>query len=199
VADSQEWDRRYASAELVWTAEPNRFVAEQLRDLAPGRALDIAAGEGRNALWLADRGWRVTAVDFSAVGLDKGRRLAQARGIEVDWVHADVRDYQPEARSFQLVLIAYLQLPGGELDGVLRRAVTGLAAGAVLLVVGHDLTNLTDGVGGPQDPDVLYTPESVTRSLDGLTVLQAERVLRPVTVEGVDREAVDTLVRAVRD
>jgi SAM-dependent methyltransferase len=131
--ESQEWDRRYAGAELVWTAEPNRFVVDELRDLAPGQALDAGAGEGRNAVWLAARGWQVTAVDFSAVGLDKSRRLAGARGVAVDWVRADVRDYQPEPGSFQLVLVAYLQLRAAELDGVLRRAVTALAPGGVLL------------------------------------------------------------------
>ncbi len=197
--DSQEWDRRYAGAELVWTAEPNRFVVAELQDLAPGRALDVAAGEGRNAVWLASRGWQVTAVDFSAAGLDKGRRLAQARGVGIDWVHADVRDYQPEAASFQLVLVAYLQLHESELDGVLRRAVTALAPGGVLLVVGHDVTNLAEGTGGPPDPAVLYTPESITRSLGGLTVVRAERVRRPVATADGHRAAVDTLVRAIRD
>ncbi|PLW74405.1 class I SAM-dependent methyltransferase, partial [Streptomyces sp. DJ] len=74
--DSREWDERYASRELVWGAEPNRWLVREVEDLAPGRALDLAAGEGRNALWLADRGWRVTAVDFSRTALDRGRRLA---------------------------------------------------------------------------------------------------------------------------
>ncbi len=195
--DSQEWDRRYAGTELVWTAEPNRFVVAELADLPPGRALDLGAGEGRNAVWLATRGWQVTAVDFSAVGLDKGRRLADARGVAVDWVRADVLGYQPEAQSFQLVLVAYLQLRAADLDGVLRRAAAALAPGGVLLVVGHDVTNLTEGAGGPPDPAVLYTPESITRSLAGLTVLRADRVRRPVAAGG-DRDAVDTLVRAVR-
>ena len=193
--DSQEWDQRYAGTELVWTAQPNRFVVEELQALPPGRALDLGAGEGRNAVWLADRGWRVTAVDFSAAGLDKGRRLAGARGLAIDWVHADLRDYQPEEGSFQLVLIAYLQLREAELDGVLRRAAAALAPAGVLLVVGHDVTNLTEGVGGPPDPAVLYTPESITRALGGLTVVRAERVRRPVGAG----QAVDTLVRAVRD
>ena len=197
--DSQEWDRRYEGAELVWTAEPNRFVVDELRDLAPGRALDVGAGEGRNAVWLATRGWQVTAVDFSAVGLDKGRRLAGARGVAIDWVRADVRHYQPEPGSFQLVLVAYLQLRAAELDGVLRTAGTALAPGGVLLVVGHDVANLAEGVGGPPDPEVLYTTESIMRSLSGLTVLRAERVRRPVVGVSGDHEAVDTLVRAVRD
>jgi SAM-dependent methyltransferase len=133
-------------------------------------------------------------VDFSAVGLDKGRRLAGARGLDIDWVHADLRDYQPEEGSFQLVLIAYLQLREAELDGVLRRAAAALVPGGVLLVVGHDVSNLTEGAGGPPDPAVLYTPESITRALGGLTVLRAERVRRAVGTG----QAVDTLVRAVR-
>jgi SAM-dependent methyltransferase len=198
VAGSEEWDRRYAGSELVWTAEPNRFVEAELRDLPPGRALDIAAGEGRNAVWLAGRGWRVTAVDFSAVGLDKGRQLAAGRGVSVHWVHADVLGYQPEAGAFQLVLIAYLQLPAAELSGVLRGAVRALAPGGTLLAVGHDVDNLTEGAGGPQDPAVLYTPELITRSLDGLTVLRAGQVRRPLLGGDSGQQAVDTLVRAIR-
>ena len=95
------------------------------------------------------------------------------------------------------MLVAYLQLREAELDGVLRRAAAALAPGGVLLVVGHDVTNLAEGTGGPPDPAVLYTPESITRALGGLTVLRAGRVRRPVPA--ADREAVDTLVRAVRD
>src|ERR1039457_6852438 len=82
-------------------------------------------------------------------------------------MHADVRDYQPEAASFQLVLVAYLQLHESELDGVLRRAVTALAPGGTLLVVGHDVTNVTEGTGGPPDPAVLDTPAPLPRSLRG--------------------------------
>ncbi len=195
--DSAEWDQRYAGSGLVWTAEPNRFVVAEVQDISPGRALDLGAGEGRNAVWLAARGWRVTAVDFSAVGLDKARRLARERGVQVDWVHADLLGYRPEAAAFQLVLVAYLQLTAASLDPVLRRAAGALAPGGTLLVVGHDVTNLSGGVGGPQDAAVLYTPEAVTRSLDGLTVRRAERVRRPAG--GPGQQAVDTLVRAVRE
>ena len=194
--DSSEWDRRYAGSELVWTAEPNRFVVAEVQDLPPGRALDLGAGEGRNSLWLAARGWQVTAVDFSAAGLDKARRLAQARGVSAGWVLADVLGYQPETAAFQLVLVAYLQLTAPELDRVLEHAVGALAQGGTLLVVGHDLTNLAEGVGGPQDPALLHTPESITRTLTGLTVQRAERVRRPAGEDG--RAAIDTLVRAVR-
>jgi SAM-dependent methyltransferase len=196
--DAAGWDRRYAASELVWSAGPNRFVAAELAGLPPGRALDLAAGEGRNALWLAGRGWSVTAVDFSSVALDKGRRIAERDGLTVHWVHADLLDYQLTPAGFDAVLIAYLHLPPAELGTVLRSAARAVAPGGVLLVVGHDLRNLTEGVGGPSDPTLLYTPELLVAHLDGLRVERAGRVHRPVDDDPDARVAIDTLVRASR-
>ena len=197
--EREDWDRRYHGTELLWTAEPNRFVATELQGLPPGRALDLGAGEGRNAVWLAERGWRVTAVDFSSVALDKGRGLAQARGVSVDWVSADLRGYRPEPAAYDLVLVAYLHLLPAERAAVLCGAATALARHGTLLVVGHDLANLAEGVGGPQDPAVLYTPEAIAAELTGLEVGRAERVRRPVDTDAGTSEAVDTLVLATRD
>ena len=200
--DSRRWDERYAGTEFEWTTLPNQFVAAELAGLPPGRALDLAAGEGRNSVWLAERGWLVTAVDFSRVGLDKGRKLVTARGVDearIDWILADLCDYEPHQGSFDLVLVAYFQV-GAELRAaVLARAAAALAPDGTLLVVGHDLTNLTEGVGGPQYPQVLYTPESITAEVSGLRVLKAGRVHRSVDRDGVSGTAVDTLVLAVRD
>jgi len=194
----EDWDRRYADREFLWSVEPNRFVVQELGDLPSGRALDVASGEGRNAVWLAEKGWRVTAVDFSWAGLEKARRLADTRGETVDWVRADLREYEPEACAYLLVLVAYLHIPPVERAAVLLGACSALAPGGVLLVVGHDLTNLSDGVGGPQDPTLLYTPEAIAAELPGLSVQRAEQVRRPVDVSGQARDAIDTLVRAVR-
>ena len=113
----EDWNARYAQKELVWTAEPNRLFAAEVGGLAPGRALDLACGEGRNAVWLAERGWQVTGVDFSDVALAKAAELAASRGVEVEWVVADVLDYEPEPRAFDLVAVLYLQLPREELCG----------------------------------------------------------------------------------
>ena len=88
--NSAHWDQRYAGRELVWTSEPNRFLVQEVDGLTPGRALDLATGEGRNAIWLAERGWQVTGVDFSKVGLDKARQLANARGVHAEWILADL-------------------------------------------------------------------------------------------------------------
>jgi SAM-dependent methyltransferase len=199
--DSQQWDERYSGTELVWTTRPNQFVAAELADLPPGRALDLAAGEGRNTVWLAERGWQVTAVDFSRVGLEKGRKLSAARGVDearVDWIVADLRDFEPDRDFYDLVLIAYLQVSPELRATVMARAAAALAPGGTAFVVGHDLTNLTEGTGGPQDPDVLYTPEAVRAELPGLGVVRAERVHRTVERDGGPATAIDTLVRAVR-
>jgi SAM-dependent methyltransferase len=183
--DAREWDRRYASTELVWSAAPNRFVEAELADLPPGRALDLASGEGRNALWLAVRGWQVTAVDFSQAGLDKARALQAAhehgQDLKIDWVHADVLTYDP-GTGYELALLAYLQLPEDERRAAVRRAFDALAEGGTFFLVAHDSTNLTEGTGGPQEPAVLYTAEEVLGDLDGerFEVERAERVERIV-------------------
>ena len=199
--DRQQWDERYSGAGFEWSVNPNQFVAAELAGLPPGRALDLAAGEGRNSVWLAERGWSVTAVDFSRIGLEKGRKLSAARGLgdsQVDWVVADLNEYTPAREAYDLVLIAYLQVEAALLARVLDRAAAALVPGGTLLVVGHDLANLTEGVGGPQSPDVLYTPEAITAGLPGLRIARAGRVRRTVEREGGPATAVDTLVRAER-
>lgn len=197
--DSEAWDTRYAnSPDLVWTAEPNRFVVEETAELKPGRALDLAAGEGRNAIWLAERGWQVTAVDFSRVAVERGRALAGQRGVQVDWQVADLTAYQPAADRVDLVLIAYLHLPAADLAAILHRARRALRPGGTLVLVGHDLANLARGVGGPQDPTVLQTPEAVVAELDGLRVRRAETARRPVRVDERTVDALDTVVVATR-
>lgn len=191
--DATGWDERYAAADLVWSAEPNRFVAEELADLPPGRALDLAAGEGRNAIWLARLGWDVTAADFSQVALDKGRRLAGETALR--WVCADATTWD-EAAAYDLVVMAYLQLPAAERRASVRAAYAALRSGGTLFVVAHDSLNLTEGTGGPQDPSVLYTAGDVLDDLAGerFDTVRAERVARPV----VDSTALDCLVRLVR-
>jgi len=195
----EDWNRRYEQAGLLWTAEPNRFLVEEAADLPPGRALDVACGEGRNAVWLAGRGWRVDAVDFSATGLDKGRRLAAERGVAVEFIEGDVTSRAYPAGAYDLVIVFYLQLERAAMRRALRNAVAALAPGGTFLLVGHDRANLDNGYGGPRDPNVLYTPEEVSAELDGLRVLEAARRRRPVETDGGEKIAIDCLVRAVRD
>jgi SAM-dependent methyltransferase len=195
----EDWNRRFAGADPVHaTAVPNRFLLAEVADLAPGRALDLGCGAGRNAVWLAERGWRVTAVDFSEVALAMARALAAARGVDVEWVDADVVTWTPPARAFDLVCVLYVQLPAPERRILLAHAAGAVRPGGTLLVVGHDLLNLTEGWGGPKQPDVLYTPHDLAREVDGLVIDKAERVRRPVEDGGLRHDAIDALVRARR-
>jgi SAM-dependent methyltransferase len=199
--DREAWNQRYADAVLVWSAEANRFLVQEVADLPPGRALDLGAGEGRNAIWLAERGWRVTAVDFSGIGLQKARRLAEARGVEVNWIEADLRSYPPARGAFDLVVLVYIHLPGEERHSLVRRAADAVAAGGTLLVIGHDRSNIEEGYGGPQDPAILFSPDDITDDLAGIEevrVVRADRVMRPVMTDDGERAAIDALVRAER-
>ena len=196
--DRHDWDARYRAAELVWSAEPNQFVVAELEHLAPGRALDLACGEGRNAIWLAEQGWTVTGVDFSEVALEKARRIAATRNVTIQWDLADVTEYSPPAEQFGLVIVMYLHLPAAQRRVVFERAAAAVAPGGTLLVVGHDSTNPASGWGGPQDPDVLYGPEDISVDVDGLHILKAERVKRHVRTDEGDKVAIDALLRATR-
>jgi SAM-dependent methyltransferase len=184
---AREWDERYAERQQ-WSAEPNALIAELLADLPPGDAVDLAAGEGRHALWLAGLGWRVTAVDFSDVGLARGR--AQPGADRVTWVTADVTAWSCAPGSLDLVLVAYLHLPEPDTTELFRRAVSWLRPGGRLLVLGHDVENLTAGIGGPQEAAILHSVDRLAPVADLLDVDRLEQVRRQ-TPAGA---ALDTLL-----
>ena len=199
MSKREAWDERYAASELVWGSEPNRFVAEALGSSEPaGRALDLACGEGRNAIWLAQRGWRTTGVDFSEVAIERARSLAAERGVEAEFICADVTEWIPEEGSYELVLVLYLQVPARDRRRAWANAARALAPGGELLLIGHALENLAAGAGGPRDPAVLWEPDQIAAELRaaGLEVLGTEHRLRPV--EGSERDAIDARIRARR-
>lgn len=190
--EAAEWDRRYAEARQ-WSVEPNRTAAELIAPLPPGRALDVAAGEGRMALWLAGGGWEVEAIDFSSVGLRRGQENAPQEA-RVTWRVEDVLTADLGSAEFDLVLVLYLHLPRTRIVDVLARSAAAVRPGGHLLVLGHDRENLSRGIGGPQDPDVLYDPELLGGAVPGWRTARLERIDRG-TGSGT---AVDTLLFAQR-
>ncbi|WP_194829391.1 bifunctional 2-polyprenyl-6-hydroxyphenol methylase/3-demethylubiquinol 3-O-methyltransferase UbiG [Nocardia sp. XZ_19_231] len=213
--DAADWDARYAQSELVWGAPPNSTVVEHVYGLdrripllpddsgvAPAlpRALDLACGEGRHALWLATHGWEVTAVDFSQVGIDKGRtvaaRLSRSVRSRVHWQTADITDLEAAEITgpFELILMVFVHLPADERRTLLHQLSDMLAPGGMLLVLGHATRNITDGYGGPQEAQILFSPEDLRADLarDDITISLANEVFRPT--EGVD--AIDSLLIA---
>jgi SAM-dependent methyltransferase len=218
--DSADWDERYAQSELVWGAPPNSTVVEHVYGLerstplladgpdgeppALPRALDLACGEGRNALWLATHGWQVHAVDYSQVGVDKGRtiatRLSRSVRSRITWQCADVTELDSAGITgpYELVLMVFLHLPADQRRPLVHRLADLVAPGGTLLVLGHDSTNRTDGFGGPQDADVLFTPDDIVADLgsdaDHIRVRIADRVFRPTEAQ----DAIDALVIATK-
>jgi SAM-dependent methyltransferase len=212
--DAKAWDERYAAADLVWSSGPNGFVEELLTPLVSAHpnasALDVAAGEGRNAIWLAQQGWRVTATDYSTVAVDRMRqRAAAVLGEDVGRLTAVVADATappPEGeQAYDVVLFSYLQLPSEEMRLALRAALAALRPGGRLLLVGHAGRNLEHGWGGPRDRAVLHDPDEVLALLDdgseaGDGVVVDESSIRVRTVETPDgpRDALDTVVLLTR-
>ena len=195
--DRHDWDNRYTAVELVWSAEPNRFLVPQVAHLSPGRVLDVACGEGRNAIWLGERGWDVTGVDFSTVAIEKAGRLAEGRGVHGTWRVLDVVHESLGTAEYDLALLFYLQLPADERRRAVRNALDALRPGGTILVVGHDSANIEHGWGGPQDPTVLYSPEDLVADMGNRVLIErAERVDRPVETDDGIRVAIDALVRA---
>ncbi len=187
------WDDRYASGDAHHHAhhEPSPELADLVAGLTPGLALDLGAGRGRHAIWLARQGWRVVAVDFSAVGLEQARMRAAEAGVDVEWVVGDARTWEPpEGVQPDLVVIAYMHLEAE----AMQRAATWLRPGGRLLVLGHAVRNLTDGHGGPQDARYLHTPESLRDKAIGLDVERCEEVVRH-TPEG---DSIDVVLSARR-
>lgn len=189
------WDERHAARDPIESPEPDPTLVDEIGAMAPGDALDLGAGDGRNAVWLASRGWRVTAVDFSRVAVERGRALATRLGLELDWREEDLLSWAAPGRAFHLVTLFFIHLPPDERRAVYARAAEAVRPGGTLLVVGHDRTNLTDGTGGPQDPAVLFTAAEVAADLDGFTIERAETVRRR---SDEPRAPIDAVVRAVR-
>ena len=194
----ERWNRRWAGERASAATTPSTFLIAETESLPPGRALDVACGAGRNAVWLARRGWRVTGVDFSEVALRAARDLAAGSGVEIEWVEADAVTWAPPGRAYDLVTVMYLQLPAHERQVALAHAAAAVRPGGTLLVVGHDRLNLTEGSGGPTQADVLFTPDDVVAEIGDLAIEKALRVRRAVDGGGAARDAIDALVRARR-
>jgi len=191
--DATEWDRRYLDTPSPWTDNANAFLVAETKDLHPGRALDLACGEGRNALWLAQRGWRVTGLDFSSVAIERARVRAAEEGLDASFETADLREWRPDGRA-DLVCLLYLHLVHEEIAPIMARAAEAVAGGGTLFVIGHHVDNLDHGTGGPQASEVLYTQDDLTAWCP-LEIVRAERVTRQAASGGT---AIDALLVARR-
>lgn len=199
--DRQSWDERYAAKEQTFLRGPNRLIVEEIGSLPPGRAIDLATGEGRHAVWLASRGWDVVAVDFSEVGLRRARARAEAEGHTIHVVLADVHTLRLPPAHFDLVLAAFFHPTPAERTSLYPAMAQALASSGSLVLVSYDLANLTRGTGGPRNADYLLDPPVLAGELRalGLDVSRAESVpARATTSDGEEVDVVNAVIRAVR-
>ncbi len=203
MSTRQMWNDRYAKKDLVWSAGPNELFATEIRGLKPGKAVDVACGEGRNAIWLAEQDWNVTAIDFSDVAIEKGRQIAARRDANVNWIAADVSTWKLPKYEFDLVAVLYLHTTIGERELWLKNVIGSVKPSGTFIYIAHDPDNIENGVGGPQDPALLPTVAEITNALKGFDIENADVIERPVSRDpghGRDLEgiALDSFVRAVR-
>ncbi|MCZ6501031.1 MAG: class I SAM-dependent methyltransferase [Gammaproteobacteria bacterium] len=203
MSTRQMWNDRYTKKDLVWSAGPNELFATEIRNLKPGKAVDVACGEGRNAIWLAEQEWNVMAIDFSDVAIAKGRRIAAKRDVNVNWITEDVSTWKLPKYEFDLVAVLYLHTTIRERELWLKNVIDSVKPSGTFIYIAHDSDNIENGVGGPQDPALLPTMAEITNALKGFDVEIAEVIERPVSrdpghgkeLEGI---ALDSFVRALR-
>lgn len=184
TSDAAEWDERYAESDRIWSGEPNGALVREVADLPPGRALDVGCGEGADAVWLAARGWTVTALDVSAVALGRARAHAADAGVEITWLLGGLLDVELPAAGFDLVSAQYPVLRRTPEDHAERALLAAVAPGGTLLVVHHDTRDwAAAGHERHIDPDEWVQPPDVARLLDSDWTVQTDE-LRERTVSG---------------
>lgn len=177
------WDARYSGAEYVYGTAPNDFLASVAAQIPKGRVLSLAEGEGRNAVYLAGLGYKVLAVDASAVGLGKAQRLAEERGVAIETRRADLADFAIEPDNWDAVISIFCHLPSAVRADLHRKVVAGLRPGGVFILEAYTPAQLKLKTGGPPTEDLLMTLSALKRELKGLRFIHAQELERNV-IEG---------------
>ncbi|PRX45004.1 methyltransferase family protein [Prauserella shujinwangii] len=198
--DAQFWDERYRSRDRLFSGAPNGVLVAEVTGLPPGQALDVGCGEGADALWLARRGWQVTAIDVSRVALERAAAAADEDiAGRVAWVQADVTTSAPPAGAFDLVSVQYFPLPRRPDHAALHGLLDAVAPGGTLLFVGHDLTDLPPRLENGVAPADYYQPADIAKLLaDDWTVLVDETRPRTAPAPAGTHHTHDTVLRARR-
>ncbi|MFD8456791.1 class I SAM-dependent methyltransferase [Streptomyces antimycoticus] len=197
--DAQFWDDLYRSRDQLFSGAPNGVLVTEITDLPLGQALDVGCGEGADAIWLARRGWQVTAVDISRAALE--RAVAAATDVQgrVAWTRADLTGTPPPAAAFDLVSVHYFPLAHQPDHTALRGLLDAVAPGGTLLFATHALADLSPDPERDFDPGDYYQPDEIARLLDDdWTVLINETRPRTAPAPAGTHHTQDTVLRARR-
>ena len=188
------WNDRYRESETVFGHEANQLLVEVVADFHRGTALDLGCGQGRNALWLSESGFAVTGLDLSPVAIEQARSRATELGLDATFESVDLLTWDPDGQEWDLVVLAYIHAHEDMRRTVHAAAQRALAPGGTIVVIAHHLDNLTEGTGGPQRPDWLFTEEQLADDFSALDIVRNERVVR-TTDHG---DALDVVCVAVK-
>ena len=190
------WDQRYNREDYVYGTEPNDFLRQHVTSLPAGRVLCLAEGEGRNAVFLAQQGFQVTAVDASSVGLQKARRLADQRGVDIETVHADLANFVIEPQSWDAIVSIFCHVPPPIRQTLHRQVMMGLREGGVLLLEAYTPKQIEYGTGGPPVPELTMQLTDLKQELAGLQFDHGVELDREV-VEGEFHTGIGAVVQVL--
>lgn len=204
VFDEAFWDARYGEADAIWSGNPNPQLVVEAAGLTPGTALEVGCGEGADAIWLAQRGWRVTGVELSGVALRRAARHAEAAGVadRIEFQHVDVTRWERPDGAFDLVTAQFMQLPSEQRVDLHRRLAAAVAPGGALLVVGHHPSDLDGEMPRPRMRDWMFNADDVAAVLDSRdwTILVTDKRARQAALPDDGRLVTihDAVLRARR-
>ena len=190
------WDERYSEKEYAYGTKPNEFLKMNIYSIPKGKVLSLAEGEGRNAVFLAKKGYSVTAVDASLVGINKGRKLAEKNGVKIDFIHADLTEYDLGKNQWDGIISIFFPLPSLIRKVLHEKVVRGLKKGGVFLVEAYTPEQLKNGTGGGDSIDLTQTKQSLNLELTALSFEHLVELDREV-VEGIYHTGTGAVVQAI--
>lgn len=190
------WNERFAREAYIYGTEPNGFLRQQAHRIPEGRVLLLGEGEGRNAVYLAQLGYEVVAVDASSVGLAKAQALADARGVRIETQVADLADYDLGQNQWQGIVSIFCHLPSSLRQEVHARIGPSLAHQGCLVLEGYTPEQLRHGTGGPPSTDLLYHPQMLRDDFSDLSIHHLEALEREV-IEGVGHTGLGAVVQLI--
>ncbi len=188
------WDERYSQPEYAFGKDANDFLVAMMPEIPHGRVLCIGEGEGRNAVYLAEQGCVVTAVDSSAVGLEKAQKLATERGVKIETIVADLQDFPIHANSWDAIVAIFCHLPPPLRTQVHRQVVTGLRSGGKFVLEAYTPRQLMFKTGGPANVALMMELKTLQQELEGLTYQHAIEIERDIS-EGIYHQGRSAVVQ----
>jgi len=190
------WDKRFSTKEYVYGTEPNDFFREQLKELAPGKILFPAEGEGRNAVYAATKGWEVYAFDPSIEGKKKAEKLAESKNIKINYQTSDYEKIQFNANFFDCMVLIFAHMPPLKREHYHRKLSGFLKPGGTLILKGFSKNQITKNTGGPQNIDMLFSREELSNDFRNYSKLKIEEKEIDLN-EGIYHDGIASVIQLI--